>query len=155
MNDTLTVIDTVKTIASGVTLGGIDILSILPYLGGGFGVCTVLLGYMYKDVALTWVRAKTFDRASLVKDVAFLKDELAKHTLEEKEYWKENDEAKKFVEQHMVQTDTQVNNIKLYMESSNREILSEIRNTNEKIADITVSIKELTSAFIRHLESHK
>jgi len=144
MNDTLT--------TTAINIMGFDITQIAPLVGSA-GLVILILAFYFRDAINKWIAQRSFDRESLVRDVADLKTQFNQHTSDEKEYWKTNDESKKFTEQHMVQTDTQVNNIKMYMESSNREILSEIRNTNEKMTDVTLSIKELTAAFIRHLES--
>lgn len=124
-----------------VTLG-----KVLPYIGSGFGVVTLMLGIMYRDGIVEFLKGfsanRTEERRQILNDVAALKEQLATHTENEEGYWDENNKR-------LTTLESNYSVIKASTDAQHRETLTALTVQSERIGDLADSVKMLTQILLQ------
>lgn len=108
----------------------------LPYTTP-WSLALLVMAWFFRVEIRVWLTSRSFDRTALVSDVAALKDNLAKHTTDEAEYWKENDQS--FTEQGRRIDKLELTNVELRvtLTQQHEEVMRSIGEQNVRIGELT------------------
>lgn len=123
------------------------VLSVLPYLTPWSAVMAGAL-WVFRAEVKVWLTSRSFDRSQLVEDVKSMRKALSDHATREEGYWMEYDQKLGSISDRTTKLEMSNVEFRIGLERNHEEVLRSLGETN-------ASIKELTRAFMGHLERGK
>jgi hypothetical protein len=114
-------------------------------LGSSAGAVIIVLALLFRKQVGVWLTSRSFDRQVLVRDVAAIRDDFARHTAKEEDYWTEYDAKLGEVSARTSKLELTNVELRVSLERDHEETIRGLRDTNE-------SIKELTRALMDHIQ---